>query len=55
MLPSALSEMLVDGLAGLSRFVELMRIEPDLQDKPNAVELKAVSGRFRGLEPFIGV
>ena len=43
---SNLSEMLVDGLAGLSRFVELMRIEPDLQDKPNAVELKAVSGRI---------
>ncbi len=43
---SNLSEMLVDGLAGLSRFVELMRIEPDLQDKPNAVELKSVSGRI---------
>lgn len=43
---SNLSEMLVDGLAGLSRFVELMRIEPDLKDKPNAVELKNVKGRI---------
>lgn len=43
---SNLSEMLVDGLAGLSRFVELMRIEPDLKDKPNAVELKNVKGQI---------
>ena len=43
---SNLSEMLVDGLAGLSRFVELMRIEPDLKDKPNAVELNNVKGRI---------
>ena len=34
--------MLVDGIAGLSRFVELMRLEPDLTDKPDAVELKNV-------------
>jgi len=43
---SNLSEMLVDGLAGLSRFVELMRIEPDLTDKPDAVELHGVEGRI---------
>ena len=43
---SNLSEMLVDGIAGLSRFVDLMRIEPDLQDKPDALELKTVDGRI---------
>jgi len=43
---SNLSEMLVDGIAGLRRFVELMRLEPDLQDKPDAVELKGVKGRI---------
>ena len=43
---SNLSEMLVDGIAGLSRFVELMRLEPDLTDKPDAVELANVKGRI---------
>jgi len=43
---SNLSEMLVDGLAGLSRFVELMRIEPDLRDKPDALELTGVKGQI---------
>ena len=43
---SNLSEMLVDGIAGLTRFVELMRLEPDLQDKPDAVELHGVKGRI---------
>jgi len=44
---SNLSEMLVNGFAGLSRFVELMRIEPDLQDKPDALELEKVRGEIR--------
>ncbi len=39
-----LSEMLVDGIAGLGRFVELMRIEPDLKDKPDALVLSGVEG-----------
>ena len=43
---SNLSEMLVDGIAGLTRFVELMRLEPDLTDKPDAVELTGVEGRI---------
>ncbi|MDE7242500.1 MAG: ABC transporter ATP-binding protein/permease [Oscillospiraceae bacterium] len=43
---STLSELLVDGIAGLSRFVDLMRIEPDLSDKPGAVELNGVEGRI---------
>ena len=41
-----LSEMLVDGIAGLGRFVELMRIEPDLKDKPDALVLSGVKGRI---------
>ncbi len=43
---SNLSEMLVNGFAGLGRFVELMRLEPDLKDKPGALELKDVQGRI---------
>ena len=43
---STLSELLVDGIAGLSRFVDLMRIEPDLTDRPDAVELRNVEGRI---------
>ena len=43
---SSLSKMLVNGFAGLGRFVELMRIEPDLKDKPDAVALKDVKGRI---------
>ena len=41
-----LSEMLVDGVAGLGRFVELMRIEPDLKDKPGAIELSGIRGQI---------
>ena len=43
---SNLSEMLVNGFAGLRRFVELMRIEPDLKDKPDALELTNVRGQI---------
>ncbi|MDE6880771.1 MAG: ABC transporter ATP-binding protein/permease [Oscillospiraceae bacterium] len=43
---SNLSEMLVDGIAGLTRFVELMRLEPDLKDKPGAPDLVNVEGRI---------
>ena len=43
---SNLSEMLIDGIAGLGRFVELMRLEPDLKDKPDAKELTEVKGRI---------
>ncbi len=43
---SNLSEMLVNGFAGLGRFAELMRIEPDLKDRPDAIELKDVRGEI---------
>ena len=40
------AEMFANGFAGLSRFAELMRTEPDLQDAPDAVELKNVRGEI---------
>ncbi len=40
------NEMFANGFAGLHRFIELMRIEPEIQDRPDAVELKDVEGRI---------
>ena len=41
-----LSELLIEGFAGLRRFVDLMRIEPELKDKPDALELTGVRGQI---------
>ena len=41
------SETFANGFAGLNRFVEVMRTEPTVQDKPNARELKNVRGEIR--------
>ena len=41
---SSFSEMFANGFAGLNRFVEVMRMEPTVQDKPDAKELKNVRG-----------
>ena len=41
---SGFSEMFANGFAGLNRFVDVMRLEPTIQDKPDAVELKNVKG-----------
>ena len=41
------NELFANGFAGLGRFVELMRIEPDLKDKPDAKELRGVKGDIR--------
>ena len=41
---SSFSEMFANGFAGLNRFVEVMRMEPTVQDKPDARELKNVRG-----------
>ena len=41
------NELFANGFAGLGRFVELMRIEPDLKDKPVAKELRGVKGDIR--------
>ncbi len=43
---SGFSEMFANGLAGLKRFVDLMRTEPTLQDKPDAEPLENVKGEI---------
>ncbi|MCI7638392.1 MAG: ABC transporter ATP-binding protein/permease [Clostridiales bacterium] len=40
------SELFANGFAGLNRFVEVMRTEPTVQDKPNAKELENVKGQI---------
>ncbi len=44
---STMSEMLANGLAGLNRFVEVMRMEPTVKDKPDAIALTDVRGEIR--------
>jgi len=44
---SSFSETFANGFAGLKRFVDVMRTEPTVQDKPNARELKSVRGEIR--------
>ena len=44
---ASFSELFANGFAGLDRFVELMRTEPNLQDRENARELTAVKGAIR--------
>mgnify|MGYP000291419518 CR=1 FL=1 len=39
------SELLANGTAGFSRFLELMRTEPAMKDAPDAVELADVKGQ----------
>ena len=41
---SSFSEMFANGFAGLNRFVEVMRTEPTIQDKPDAKVLRDVKG-----------
>ncbi|MDO4315692.1 MAG: ABC transporter ATP-binding protein [Oscillospiraceae bacterium] len=43
---STMAEMLANGSAGLSRFIELMRTEPAMQDAPDAKVLRRVEGRI---------
>ena len=40
-----LMEMMQKGLSGFRRFLDVMETEPEIQDAPDAVELKAVKGR----------
>ncbi|MBQ1372117.1 MAG: ABC transporter ATP-binding protein [Oscillospiraceae bacterium] len=44
---ATLSEMLANGFAGLNRFAEIMRTEPDIQDLPGAETLSKVRGEIR--------
>ena len=41
---SGFSEMFANGFAGLNRFVDIMRMEPTVKDKPDAVPLTDVKG-----------
>ena len=43
---SSFSELFASGFAGLNRFVEVMRTEPTVQDKPDAKTLERVSGEI---------
>ena len=43
---SNFSEMFSNGFAGLNRFVNIMRTDPTVQDKPGAGELKNVRGEI---------
>ena len=40
------AEIFTNGLAGLKRFVEIMRIEPSIKESPDAVELTVVRGHL---------
>ena len=44
---SSFSETFANGFAGLNRFVNIMRTDPTLMDKPDAVVLKDVKGEIR--------
>ena len=44
---SGFSEMFANGFAGLSRFVDVMRTEPTIQDKPDAKVLERATGDIR--------
>ena len=41
---SAFVEQFMQGMAGFKRFVELMEVEPEIQDAPNAADLTGVKG-----------
>ena len=43
---ATLSELFAAGFAGLKRFVEIMRMEPSIQDRPNAKALSGVQGEI---------
>ena len=40
------SEQYMQGAAGFERFLEIMRTEPEIRDRPGAEELKSVEGRI---------
>ncbi len=44
---AAFVEQFLNGMAGFKRFVELMRVEPSIQDAPDAEELGTVQGDIR--------
>ena len=42
----SLLEIYQSGMAGFSRFVELMEIQPDIVDKKGAIDLDQVKGKI---------
>lgn len=43
---ATLAEIFTNGIAGLKRFAEIMRIEPSVREAENPVELESVEGRI---------
>ena len=43
---SGFSDMFANGFAGLNRFVDVMRTEPTIQDKPDAIALENAQGKI---------
>ena len=43
---ATLAEILTNGIAGLKRFAEIMRIQPTVREAENPVELKDVRGEI---------
>src|SRR5215213_7506139 len=39
-----MTEQFQEGLTGFARFMEIMEVEPEIQDSPNAIEVKKVRG-----------
>ena len=40
-----MTEQYQEGITGFERFMEILEVEPDIQDSPDAIELKHVQGR----------
>lgn len=51
---ATLAEIFTNGLAGLRRFAEVMRIKPSIQEAENAIVLEKVSGDIRLEEVVFG-
>lgn len=39
-----------EGFTGFKRFMEILEIEPDIQDSPNAIELKQIQGNIQFID-----
>lgn len=48
------AEIFTNGLAGLRRFVEIMRVQPSINESPDAVDLTDVKGRLTMENVFFG-
>ena len=48
------AEIFTNGLAGLRRFVEIMRVQPSIKESPDAVNLTDIKGRLTMENVFFG-